>query len=61
MDYLLAALDEAAEYKTKYQVLINYLKFQIENNSVYISKDDISLIVKTMEGTEEKKEGETNE
>jgi hypothetical protein len=47
------------EIKAKYEVLLNWLRFQKENK-LCVYKDDIDLILVSV-GESEKKEGETNE
>lgn len=54
---LLKEVVEGKEYKVKYQVLLNYLKFQIEKET-YISTSDLKRFI---DGLEPMKEGELNE
>lgn len=54
---LLKEVVEGKEYKVKYQVLLNYLKFQIEKET-YISALDLKRFI---DGLEPMKEGELNE
>lgn len=48
---------EGKEYKVKYQVLLNYLKFQIEKET-YINASDLKKFIDSLEPM---KEGEFNE
>lgn len=54
MEYVVAAI----ELNTKYNFLLNYLRFQIENET-YIDSKKIETIINCLEPKEE--EGETNE
>ena len=48
--------EELIEYKIKYQILLKYLKFQIEKET-YINVDKLKLIMEVLE----KEEGEESE